>query len=42
LRFFASLKMTLHVPPISFRRVTEEKSNGRIVTLNEVKGLSTL
>ena len=39
-RFFASLRMTFHVPPFSFRRVTEEKSNGRIVTLNGVKGLS--
>jgi hypothetical protein len=32
--------MTFHVPPISFRRVTEEKSNKRIATLNEVKGFS--
>jgi len=43
LRFFPQIKsggkMTFHFPPISFRRVTEEKSNGRIVTLNEVKGL---
>jgi hypothetical protein len=27
------------VPPISFRRMTEEKSNGRIVILNGVKDI---